>query len=133
MNEEKNHNTTNEPVIDNTPPPPPPPPPVSEGTPPPLPPPAGTPPFDPQKKILVGILGIILGAFGVHKFMLGYQKEGFIMLGVSIAGLVLSCVGIGLFITMGMSVVGLVEGIIYLTKPDEEFYETYIKNQKPWF
>lgn len=65
--------------------------------------------------------------------MLGYQKEGFIMLGVSVAGIILSCVGVGVFVTMAMSIIGLVEGIIYLTKTDEDFYNTYIKNQKPWF
>ncbi len=91
------------------------------------------PEFDPQKKMLAGILGIVLGAFGVHKFILGYQKEGFIMLGVSIAGILLSCVFVGFFLTFGMGVVGLIEGIMYLTKSDDEFYEMYIKNQKPWF
>ncbi len=32
-----------------------------------------------------------------------------------------------------MHVIGLVEGIIYLTKSDDEFYETYVANQKTWF
>lgn len=30
-------------------------------------------------------------------------------------------------------VLGLIEGIIYLTKSDEEFVQTYIVNKKPWF
>lgn len=130
MNEEKNQNMNNGAPMD-APPPPPPPPPQESFAPPPA--PGGAPAYDPQKKILVGILAIILGAFGVHKFMLGYQKEGFIMLGVSVVGIILSCVGVGVFLTMGMSVVGLVEGIMYLTKSDEDFYNTYIKNQKTWF
>ncbi|MEX0716039.1 MAG: hypothetical protein WD066_05605 [Planctomycetaceae bacterium] len=29
--------------------------------------------------------------------------------------------------------IGLVEGIIYLTKSDEEFYQTYIVGKKEWF
>lgn len=119
MNEEKNQNTPNEPVIDTPPPPPPP-------------APAGTPAFDPQKKILAGVLAIIVGCFGVHKFILGYQKEGFIMLGITVAGILTSCFLFGLPI-YAMGIIGLVEGIMYLTKSDEEFYETYIKNQKPWF
>ena len=42
---------------------------------------------------------------------------------------VLSC-GILAFV---MSVIGIVEGIIYLTKSDEEFVTTYIQSQKGWF
>ena len=30
-------------------------------------------------------------------------------------------------------VIGLIEGIIYLTKSDEEFYNTYQVGKKPWF
>ena len=40
-----------------------------------------------DKKVVAGILGILVGGLGIHKFMLGYQKEGLIMLLVS----VLSC------------------------------------------
>ena len=116
---------------------PPPPPPAPETAPPPPPPPpqttGGTPQdYDPQRKVLVGVLAIIVGAFGVHKFILGYQKEGLIMLGVTIVGFLTSCFLFGLPI-MAMSIIGLVEGIMYLTKSDEEFYDMYIKNQKPWF
>jgi len=32
-----------------------------------------------------------------------------------------------------MGIIGLIEGIIYLTKSDEEFVQTYIRNQKGWF
>lgn len=81
-----------------------------------------------EKKIAAGVCGILLGAFGIHKFILGYQKQGIIMLLVSILGSILF--GLGLFI---MSVIGLVEGIIYLTKTDEEFVEIYVKNKKEWF
>jgi TM2 domain-containing membrane protein YozV len=86
-----------------------------------------------NKKIMAGILAIVLGAFGVHKFILGYQKEGIILLAISLVGIVLSCVGIGVFIVWITGLVGLVEGIIYLTKSDEEFYNTYQVGKKPWF
>ena len=33
-----------------------------------------------DKKIVTGILAIVLGGLGIHKFILGYQKEGVIML-----------------------------------------------------
>lgn len=86
-----------------------------------------------NKKILAGILAIILGSLGVHKFILGYQKEGFILLGVTVVGIVLSCLGIGLFMVWIAQLIGLIEGIIYLTKSDEDFYNTYQVGKKPWF
>ena len=78
-----------------------------------------------NKKLAAGLLGIFLGSFGVHKFVLGYTKEGLIVLGIT----VLSC-GIASFVT---GVIGLVEGIIYLTKTPEEFKELYIDARRPWF
>lgn len=86
-----------------------------------------------NKKILAGILGILLGSLGIHKFILGYNKEGGIMLGATLVGILLSCIGIGVFLVWIMSVIGLIEGIIYLTKSDEEFYRTYQVGKKPWF
>ncbi|MBT8044047.1 MAG: TM2 domain-containing protein [Verrucomicrobiae bacterium] len=100
--------------------------PVAQETPAPTPtPPVGGPVPGADKKMLAGILGILIGAFGIHKFVLGYQKEGLIMLLVT----VLTC-GFG---GMVMGVIGLIEGIMYLTKSDEEFVNTYIANQKTWF
>ena len=77
-----------------------------------------------DKKIVAGILGIAVGGFGIHKFILGYQREGLIMLLVS----VLSC---GMLAGV-MHVIGIVEGIIYLTKSDEDFVRTYVQGQKGW-
>ena len=78
-----------------------------------------------DKKIVAGILAILVGSLGVHKFILGYTTEGLIMLLVT----VLTCGIAGIV----MSVVGIVEGIMYLTKSDEEFVRTYIQNKKGWF
>jgi TM2 domain-containing membrane protein YozV len=77
-----------------------------------------------NKKLAAGICGILLGTFGVHKFILGYQTEGIIMLLVS----VLSC-GI---LAIVMQVIGIVEGIMYLTKSDEDFVRTYVEGRKGW-
>ncbi len=74
-----------------------------------------------EKKMLAGLLGILLGWTGAHKFVLGYQKEGIIQL-------VVSLVTCGFF-----GIVGLIEGIIYLTKSDEEFVATYVTGRKGWF
>lgn len=86
-----------------------------------------------NKKLLAGLLAIFVGAFGVHKFILGYNKEGFILLGGFIIGLLTYCFIIGIFIIMAVGIVSLIEGIIYLTKSDEEFYQTYQVNKRPWF
>lgn len=82
-----------------------------------------------DKKLPAALCGILLGGFGVHKFVLGYTNEGIIMLAVSLVGGMLTC-GI---VTGVVSVVGLVEGIIYLTKSDQQFVEEYVTNKKPWF
>lgn len=78
-----------------------------------------------SKRIAAGVCGILLGWAGVHKFILGYTKEGVIMLLISL----LTC-GFGAFIP---GVIGLIEGILYLVKSDAEFEETYVKNKKGWF
>jgi TM2 domain-containing membrane protein YozV len=72
-----------------------------------------------EKKVVAGILAILLGAFGVHKFYLGYTKEGIIQLLLSLV-----CIG---------GLIGVIEGILYLTKSDEEFVATYINGRKGWF
>jgi len=73
-----------------------------------------------NKKVLAGILGICFGWAGVHKFILGYTNEGILQI-----LLTLVC-GVGWLI-------GLIEGIIYLTKSDDEFYQTYQTAKKGWF
>jgi TM2 domain-containing membrane protein YozV len=78
-----------------------------------------------SNKVPAGVCGIILGALGVHKFILGYTGAGMIMLLVS----VLSC-GVAAGV---MHIIGLIEGIIYLTKSDEEFVRTYVDGRKEWF
>ena len=73
-----------------------------------------------SKKTVAGILGILLGAYGVHKFYLGYTTAGIIQIVLTL----FTCVG---------GFVGIIEGIIYLTKSDEEFIETYQVGEKQWF
>lgn len=77
-----------------------------------------------DKKVVAGICGIFFGGLGIHKFLLGYNTEGLIMLLVTLFTL-----GIGGII---MAPLGLIEGIIYLTKSDQEFVETYVNNKKGW-
>ena len=74
-----------------------------------------------NKKVLAGVLAIMLGGFGIHKFILGYTKEGVLQILMS-------------FFSCGLaSVIPFVEGIIYLTKSDEEFYQIYQVGRRPGF
>jgi TM2 domain-containing membrane protein YozV len=111
-------------AADFTPPPPP-------ASPPPLrtPPLMAAPPAPlnaaASNKIPAGIFGILLGGFGIHKFILGYTGAGLIMLLVT----VLSC-----FLAYPlMHLIGLIEGIIYLTKSDPEFVSLYVERRREWF
>ncbi len=85
-----------------------------------------TPPA--SNRVLVGIFGLLLGCLGVHKFVLGYNKEGLIMLAVTILGTPFAAIG-----PLVMWGIGLAEGIIYLTKSDAEFHQTYVTHRKGWF
>lgn len=78
-----------------------------------------------KDKVVAGLLAIFLGTLGIHKFYLGYTKAAVIMLLVS-----LLTFGVGATV---MAIIALIEGIMYLTKSDEEFYYTYEVNQKEWF
>ncbi len=91
------------------------------------------PPQQENKRVLTGVLAIILGSLGVHKFVLGYNNEGFILLGLTVFSYLTMCFLIGAFLVWIPGVIGLVEGIIYLTKSDEEFYNTYQANKRAWF
>jgi TM2 domain-containing membrane protein YozV len=86
-----------------------------------------------NKKILAGILAILFGSLGIHKFILGYNKEGVILLGVTLLGYATTCIGVGFLFFWLPGLIGLIEGIVYLTKSDEEFYNTYQVGKKPWF
>ena len=79
--------------------------------------------------VAAGLLAIFLGSLGVHKFYLGYNNAGFIMLGATILG---SLFTFGLA-AMAMGVVSLIEGIIYLTKPQSVFDAEYVYGHKEWF
>lgn len=78
-------------------------------------------------RLAAGLLAIFLGGLGVHKFYLGYTGAGVAMLLISIFGAVI------LIGPILMGLCGLIEGIIYLTKSDEDFQRTYVLGDKPWF
>lgn len=74
-----------------------------------------------NKRMICGILGILVGGLGVHRFMLGDTSGGIIRIVITLV----TC-GAG-------SIIGLIEGIIYLTKTDQDFNQTYVIGKKAWF
>ena len=87
-------------------------------------PPGPYPPYPPYvsgKRIPAGVLGILLGSWGVHRFYLNDILGGVLRILITI----FTC-GIG-------GVIGLIEGIIYLTKSDPEFDQIYLVERREWF
>lgn len=88
---------------------------------------AGPPAYNPanSSRTAAGVCGILLGGFGIHKFILGLTGAGLTMLLVTL----LSC-GIAYPV---MHIIGLIEGIIYLSKSDPEFHQRYVVEKRSWF
>ncbi len=93
-----------------------------------------------QRKLIAGLLGIFLGSLGVHKFYLGLTQPGVIMLACTLAGYVLFTllaiilIGFVFLLVPGVvGLIGLIEGILYLTKSDADFQREYLIGKKPWF
>jgi TM2 domain-containing membrane protein YozV len=86
-------------------------------------------------KMAAGLLAIFLGWLGIHKFYLGYNGAGAIYITITAVSWVLMFISCGIlfFLPMIPSIMALIEGIIYLTKTDRDFYETYMRGQKDWF
>lgn len=109
-----------------------------------------------RSRIAAGVLAIVLGGLGIHKFYLGYKKEGSLMLacslgspivgwalafvigflgvttriyGISILAFIPTILGFAPLVVWGFA---LVEGIIYLTMSDERFNDTHVEHYKGW-
>tara|TARA_B100000676_G_scaffold301011_1_gene347540 strand:- start:613 stop:978 length:366 start_codon:yes stop_codon:yes gene_type:complete len=80
-----------------------------------------------KNRITAGILALLVGGFGVHKFYLGYNNQGIIMLLMSTIGMIL------VFPLFASAIIALSEAIIYLTTTDQKFYDNYEANRKLWF
>lgn len=72
-----------------------------------------------KNKMSAGLLGIFLGAFGIHHFYLGNTNKGLLYLLLSVF------TGVG---AMVFGIIGLVEGIMYLCMSDEEFENALQQN-----
>ncbi|MCA8977451.1 MAG: TM2 domain-containing protein [Planctomycetes bacterium] len=74
-----------------------------------------------SQRVLCGVLGILFGSLGIHRFVLGDTTGGILRIVITIV----TC-GAG-------SLIGFIEGIIYLTKSDPDFIQTYQVEKKGWF
>ena len=79
--------------------------------------------------VAAGLLAIFLGSLGIHKFYLGYNSAGFIMLAVTILG---GLITFGLAAAV-MGIIAFIEGILYLVKSQSEFEQIYVFNKREWF
>lgn len=70
-------------------------------------------------RIAAAVIGVFCGSVGIHRFYMGHTNAGivYLVVGVVTAGTV-------------TSVVGLIDGIIYLLATDEEFAAKYLHNDK---
>lgn len=85
-----------------------------------------------KNKTTAGLLAIFLGGLGIHKFYLGYTGPGLVYLLVNTIGWIVTIFLLGLP-NFALAIMALIEGIIYLTKSDEEFEQTYVVGKKQWF
>lgn len=67
-----------------------------------------------EKKMKAGVLALLLGSFGAHKFYLGKWKRGFLYL--------------IFFWSMIPGMISFVEGLRYLFMRNENFYDQYMKS-----
>lgn len=92
-----------------------------------------------EMRLVLGFVCLVwilhLGGWGVHKFILGRPISGILMLSISLVGEVLAfcTIGISLMLPAAISLIAIVEGIIYLTTSDEDFYRSYIVGKRSWF
>jgi TM2 domain-containing membrane protein YozV len=65
-----------------------------------------------DERLIAALLAIFLGGIGAHKFYLGKTTQGLLYL----------C----FFWTAIPALIGIIEGVIYLSKSDEEFRQQYL-------
>jgi len=71
-------------------------------------------------RVPCGVLALVVPTLALHRFILGDVAGGIVRILLNIA------LGLG-------SLISFVEGIIYLVKSDEEFYEIYQVRNRAWF
>ena len=84
-------------------------------------------PVPPKSKFAAAAFAFFLGALGAHKFYMGKTGAGLTMLLVTVFG------GILVLPAMIMALIALVECVIYLTIPHEDFDIRYVRGDRSWF
>lgn len=86
-----------------------------------------------RKKVTAGLSGIFLGAWGIHKFIIGRKTAGTIMLSFTLGGITGACLIDPLIFPITMHVIGIIEGVIYLSRTEQNFYRLYAVEKQSWF
>lgn len=86
-------------------------------------------PLASRDHVAAGFLALLLGVFGVHKFYLGCNAQGFTLFALTVIG--------GLF-TFGIAtgvvwIISAIEAIAYLSKSQSEFEQIYVYGKREWF
>lgn len=84
--------------------------------------------FGDKNRMVAALLALFLGGIGLHKFYLGYNGAGLVMLACSLLGWILFFIP-----TAIVGLIALIEAVIYLTRSDEEFHRRYEVERRPWF
>lgn len=84
--------------------------------------------FGQKNRIVAALLAFFLGGFGFHKFYLGYNGAGLVMLACALLGWILFLIPTGI-----VWLIALIEAVIYLTRSDEAFHLRYEVERHPWF
>ena len=86
-------------------------------------------PLASRDHVAAGLLALLLGVFGVHKFYLGYNAQGFTLLALTVIG--------GLFtfgiVTGVVWIISAIEAIAYFSKSQSEFEQIYVYGRREWF
>lgn len=85
-----------------------------------------------KNRVTAGVLAILLGWLGIHKFYLGYTGVGILFLLVNTIGWAITWL-LAFIPNWALSIIAVIEGILYLTKSDEEFQKIYVEGRKAWF
>ena len=80
-----------------------------------------------KNQIIAATLALLLGGLGAHKFYLGYNTQGIIMLLMGTLGWFF------LVPPFASLLIGFIEAVIYFSKNEQEFYDTYEAKQRTWF
>ncbi len=92
-----------------------------------------------KDKVIAGVMGILCGEFGIHRFYLGHTKAGLVYLGwtlcsgAAVTVFAFATWGFGYFLfplVYVSGVMGVIDGILYLMSEDAEFQSKYAKNKR---